>query len=326
MKRFKVLGLCLVAVFALSALIGTASSSALEYSICAKANPKNTGNYTAKNCEAASKVVGTGKYEVMGYEAAETAKLIKKHAFKGKNVGTPKNIIVNPFGEKAGGPKEPAKTEGSTECLKEKPEGTVTGPKTTTWKTKYQKCIGNGVPCNTTGAKAETIETDQLESTLAQLSPTRVGIRVKGLGPGGRLAQYECPLLKINIEVYGEVLAEQTGNNNITNKKTNAVVKGGPLNLQSDLYENESHTEETGKAYFEWGFAFEACVKEELEKGKTKAEAEGACFGKLGPYPGFPAKPITLISVVSGAINAKAPAVQNGVTENKGEAFMISNP
>ena len=181
------------------------------------------------------------------------------------------------------------------------------------------------MPCNTKEQKAETIITDQLESTLADLgkAKTRPGIKVKGLGPGGRLAQYECPTLKINIEVYGEVLAQVNGNDETATKSTEAVVKEGPLALQSDLYVEEAFSEAGGKAFYAWGSLFEACVKSEMEKGKSKAEAEGACFGALGGPPA--GAPTSLISVVTGAINAKAPASQNGVTVNKGEAMLIQS-
>jgi hypothetical protein len=315
MKRFKVLGLCLAAVFALSAIIaGSAAAAPPEYKVCIKAAVKNTGNYSEKTCADSSKVAGTGKYERAEWNKG------KKVAFKGKNVGTPKNIIVNPLDT-------PAKTEGTTECTKEKPEGEVTGPKTTKWTTHYKKCKGNGVPCNTKGAGKEEIVTDGLESTLASLDKgpghKRVGIKVKGLGPGGRLAEYECPETKITVEVFGEVLAEVKGNLNSAAKAQEVAVKGGPLNLQSDLYEEEAFSEEAGKKFFEWGFAFEACVAEEIGKGHSQAEAEGICFGKIGPPPA--PQPISLISVVKGAINAKAPAVQNGVTINKGESMLIED-
>jgi hypothetical protein len=315
MKRLNLVGLCLAAVFALCAMAaGSATASPPEYKTCIKAEPKNTGNYSEKTCSDTSKVAGTGKYERAEWNKG------KKVTFKGKNVGTPKNIIVNPLDT-------PAKTEGTTECTKEKPEGEVTGPKTTKWTTHYKKCKGNGVPCNTTGAGKEEIVTDTLESTLASLDKgpghKRVGIRVKGLGPGGRLAQYECPETKITVEVFGEVLAETKGNLNSAAKSGEVVVKGGPLNLQSDLYEEETNSEEEGKKFFEWGFAFEECVAEQIAKGHTQVQAETICIAKVGPPPA--PQPISLISVVKGAINAKAPAVQNGVTINKGESMLIED-
>jgi len=190
MKRFKVMGLCLAAVFALCAVVAASASAEPTYKTCIKAEPKNSGEYSEKTCATASKVApGTGKYARAEWNAG------KKLTFKAKNIGSPHNNIVNPFGEKGGGEAEPAKIEGTTTCAKEKVEGSVTSPENTTWKTTYKKCEALASKCNTAGEKEGTIVTDQLESTLVRLGKTagsREGIRVKGLGPGGRLAQYEC--------------------------------------------------------------------------------------------------------------------------------------
>jgi len=333
MKRFKVMGLCLVAVFALSALVASAASAALpEYATCSKAEPKNTGNYTGNDCEPATKVAGTGKYEVvLGIAKA------KKTAIKGKNVGTPKNVLVSPvhcstgklvLGSCSGtfepGKEKPASEAGVTECLKEKLTGTVTSAKNTKWKTVYKKCKGEGQPANTTGKKSEEIETDELESTLVYVDAgkTKAGLRVKGLGPGGRLAQYEIKSLGINIEVFGEVVAENNGNFNVAAKTTTAVVGHGPLELQKTLYVEEQFTEEQGKEFYETALALEKCEKGEspFPPGtRTQAECEAPPFNVKFKET----QPVMLISVISGALSAKAPAVQNGTTENKGEDLLV---
>jgi hypothetical protein len=64
MRVTRMLGLAAFVVIAASAMIGVASASAtLTYKECFKTNPKDTGDYTSKECTAASKVSGTGKYE-----------------------------------------------------------------------------------------------------------------------------------------------------------------------------------------------------------------------------------------------------------------------
>lgn len=64
MRVTRMLGLAAFAVLATSAMIGVASASAtLTYKECFKPRPKNTGDYTSKECTAASEVNGTGKYE-----------------------------------------------------------------------------------------------------------------------------------------------------------------------------------------------------------------------------------------------------------------------
>ena len=99
-----------------------------------------------------------GKYEIqLGIAGA------KKTTIKGKNIGTPKNILVSPVHCSSGklvlgacsgtfepGANKPASEAGVTECLKEKVTGNVTSAKNTQWKTVYKKCKGEGQPANTT--------------------------------------------------------------------------------------------------------------------------------------------------------------------------------
>jgi len=323
MKRFKVMGLCLVAAFALSAVLVSSASAKLEYKTCIKALVKNTGNYSEKTCSDASKVAGTGKYERAEWNAG------KKVTFKAKNIGSPHNNIVNPFGEKKGGPSEAAKIEGTTTCAKEKVAGEGTGPTSTTWKTEYKKCEALETKCNTLGQKEGTIITDQLVSVLVNLDATKTspGILVKGLGPetpglGKRLAQYECLNKGLNVEVFGAALAKVSGNLNSAAKATTITVEEGPLKLQSNLYLEGSKTEEQGKAHYEWTFALQACEKGEAPFPPGE-KSQATCEGFIGPdpAPGL----ISLISKVSGAQNAVAPAVQNGVTTQKGESELIED-
>jgi len=334
MKRMRIVGLCLVAVFALSAVIAaSASAAAPEFQVCgkaAKAGKLYTGKYTDKACskEASPTEITEGKKNK--YEREEWSKA-KKKGFKGKNKGTPHNQIVNPFGECNPETEKcetkPAKVEGETECTKEAVVGEVTGPKTETFKTIYTGCsAGEFGACHTAGAseKKAEIKTNGLEGELVFLNAakTEVGLRVKGLGGGGELAQYECAEGLLKVNVFGEVLAKVKGNTDSANKKTVTAVEHGALKMQSQMYIEESHSEEEGKKYFEYGFKFQACVaKLEAELHLSKAEAEAACKGALGAEP---AKPISLVSVISGAKTATAPAVQNGETESKGEAFLIS--
>jgi hypothetical protein len=323
MKRTKILGLCLVAVFAMSALVAASASAGTppEFKVCGKATKVGklyVGKYTEKTCakEASGAEIKEGKknkYERLEY------KLAKKLGFKAKNKGNPHNNIVNPLDE-------PGKIEGTTECTKEAVVGTVTGPKTETWKTIYTHCEAEKAPCNTKGAKTGEIKTEELEATLVFLNKakTEPGLRVKGKGKEGELAQYECDSGGLDVNVYGEVLAKVKGNTNTANKKTTTEVKEGPLAMQSNLFLEESNTEAEGKQYFVWGYAYKACIKEELEKGVPLATAEAACVGKAGGFwKAYPNVPITLISKITGLKEAEAPATQNGVTETTGEAFLI---
>lgn len=325
MKRFKVVGLCLVAVFALCAvMVGSASAASPEYFTCTKAPVKNTGNYSGKECKESEKVAGTGKYERTEWNKG------KKVSFKGKNEGNPHNNIVNPFGpEKKVG--EPGQIEGTTTCEKEKVAGNVTGPKETKWKTEYKKCEALKTKCNTATFKEGTIVTEELESTLVWLDSgkTKAGIRVKGLGPGGRLAQYECLNKGLQVNVYGEILAEVQGNVGAAVKATKDVAAEGPLKLQGTggTYVEESpfgaSSEQAAKGWWEYQEGQLACQagKEPFPPG-THSEAECEVF-LGGPNP-VPVKPIMLESIVSGLQEGDAPGIQNGTSNVKGEAMGIA--
>ncbi len=168
------------------------------------------------------------------------------------------------------------------------------------------------------------IVTQQLESTLVYLNPasTEPGLRVKGLGAKGELAQYECLGGAEDVEVLGEILVKQTGNTESAGSETTDSVQEGPLRLQSNVYEGaeSAQTEEAAKAFFLWGEKFQTCIVEQLEKGaKSQAEAEAICFGIVGPPPAT--KPVMLESLTS---LGTAPTVQNGMTENKGEKEILT--
>jgi len=349
MKRFQVVGLCLAAVFAFSAvMVASASAELPEYKACAKQskNPttkKYEGEYSGKKCGASEKsATKEGKYERVEWNKGKSA----SPSFKGKNEGAPHNNLVDPicptgqFNEtshKCNAPEgsakanEPADIAGTTTCTKEKVEGKITGAKTQTWKTVYGKCEALETPCNTAGKPAGTIETDELESTLVYLGKgkTNPGLRVKGKGVGkkasSRLAQYECLGGVLKVEVYGEVLAKQSGNTNEAEKSVKSKVEEGPLKLQSDLYIEENETEEFAKATFIWGHNFLECVKEGVtEDGESQAMAEGTCFGEVGPYPGFPEPgPKLPVMLESETSLGTAPAVQNGVSNAKGDKEIL---
>jgi len=339
MKRIRIVGLCLVAVFALSALVASSASAALpEYMVCVKASKVGklyTGHYTDKLCSKHATPAEEAAGKTNKYERAEWKKA-KKFKFTGKNVnGTPRNNIVDPFGvNMVKG--EKAQVKGTTTCTSEKVTGEVTGAKTEKWSTEYKGCEGLGTPCNTAGDKSGVIKTEELEGTLVYIkkSTNTPGLRVKGLGKEGLLAQYECANKELQVLVHGEIIAKPEGATNIANKDPKTKAEEGPLAMQSNLYEEEAFTEAQGKEFYEWAFTLEACLKNEepfkMAPYKAALEAanggpapysKAACEAVIGGAPAPP--PVSLISTVSGLDNATAPAVQNGTSEAKGEAFLI---
>jgi hypothetical protein len=308
-----------VAIGALSA--PGASAAGPEFRICskvAKVEHKYHGKYSQNSCatEATGAEQAEGshnKYERMPWTAA------KKQKTKGKGRGVMFRYSVNPLAT-------PAKTEGfSLECTKEKLAGEVTGPKEERWTVAYSHCKRSGVPCQSPGAGKETIVTDQLEGTLVYLDKAHehVGMRVKGLGPGGRVEQWECPAEGLNVEVFGEDLGERSGDINAATGLSQIAFTTGPLNLQEPLYEEEQFSQETGKESLVWEFDFESCVTEETGKGKSLAEAQAACTGKLGPRPGAPDLPLILSDHTLGAVEARTPDLRVGVTESSGEKALL---
>jgi len=344
MKRFTIVGLALVAAFALSAMVvSSAGAVTPTYKSCIKAKVKNTGNYTAKTCSAASKVAGTGKYERGKVTEA------KKKGFKGKLKGTaPHNNLVDPtcphgdFNntkhgcEEADAGKatasEPADIAGTTTCQKEKVTGEQTTETNSEWHTEYSKCEAEESACNTATLKAGDIKTEQLQSTLVELNAaeTEVGLEVSGKGVKGLLAQYECLGGVLDVHVYGKVIAKDTGNFEETGTGTTiAAVHEGPLALQSNTYTGKeaAQTEEDAKAFFIWGEKFEACVKARVEKGEGVEEAEFLCeTGEAGPPEVGPPPASEPVMLTSETSLGTAPAVQNGETENKGsKEILIEN-
>jgi hypothetical protein len=345
MKRLTIVGMCLVAAFAFSAMVvSSAGAVTPTYKSCtktAKVNKKYTGKYTSKVCSSSAKsATNEGEYERGSWTKA------KKPAIKGKLKGTPPhNNLVDPTcphgdfnntshkceaaDEGKATASEPADIAGTTTCQKEKVTGAVTSETNTEWHTEYSKCEAEESACNTAGSKAGDIKTETLQSTLVELNvaETEPGLKVIGKGAKGLLAQYECLGGVLDVHVYGSVLAKTTGNVEETGTGTTiAKVAEGPLALQSNTYANAEagETEEDAKAFFIWGEKFEKCVGERVAKGESTEEAEFLCeTGEAGaPETGPPpaTEPTMLTSETS---LGTAPAVQNGETENKGSKELL---
>jgi hypothetical protein len=88
MKRIRIVGLCVVAVFAFSAVAAASAmaENAPVFARCVKASPKNTGEYTEKACNTHASPAGTGAYSLVTMPAGETV------AVEGKSKST--KIVV----------------------------------------------------------------------------------------------------------------------------------------------------------------------------------------------------------------------------------------
>ncbi len=286
-----------------------------DFKICGKAAKVGAvykGKYLNKTCSvnaSEEEVEKGGKKNDYEGDPISTAKK-KPLAFTGENEATPISEIVDPLDE-------PAKDEGATECTREVVNGEVISATEETWHTVYTGCKADGTACATVGAATGEIRTQTLVGTLVFLNSAKtvVGIRVKPK-VGKLLAQYECVSGAVKVEETGEVLERRDGDVGMASADWEDIAEKGSNGLQKYLYEEEKETSADGKGFFVWGYGFEGCVKEQLEEGRTLGEAEGICFGKLGPFPGYPNSPISIVSILTGSENETAPATQNSITKD----------
>jgi hypothetical protein len=153
MKRMRIMGLCLVAVLASSAIMAaSASAEAPEYGRCI-ATPG--GKYATAACT--TEKAGTNKFE--WFAAFGSAKPLVKTKYKSKAVASSK-IQLEGTGEKLG-----VKTVVS--CTGQESEGTIIGNKeATAEKVVFTGCESSKVGCSTTGAAAGEIQVKDLIGTL----------------------------------------------------------------------------------------------------------------------------------------------------------------
>lgn len=230
MKRIRIAGLCLVAVFAFSAVVAASASAEFpEYKTCIKAVPKNTGNFSDKNCSV--KVGGTGKYELGAWNQG------KKLAFKGKNgVSTLDSYIPeNEATFWTGGT-----IVGTVTCKSAKSAGELTGPKTSTVTVEFKTCASEGKKCTSPAAKSGVIKTKLLTATLGFIEGG-VGSNVDVESGVGKSAEFNCEGLEISTT--GSVIGVNTGNIDTFSKEgtqTFAVNGKGGQQVPFGGFPNES--------------------------------------------------------------------------------------
>ena len=323
-------GVCLVATLGLGALTAPGAGAATpEFQVCAKAVPKKSGKYNNLTCsEAAFVPTGGQLYEREAFPWAHAKKL----GFKDGGHGGTHWKVVNPLGS-GGGPSDPGETVLEPKCKEtrlgpaegSKGEGEMTGPKTVTFRETYKECsvVKEAWKCKGNSNKKAYVVTEELEGTLVYLDAahTRVGLRVKGLGPGGLVMKFDCPAANLTVKVYGEFLTELTGDINSASKAAIVTASLGSLELQSALYEEEAFSESQGKEVLEYDYALESCENGEAPyPAGTKSEAE--CLLLVGPAPSA-APPVTLLAEDSALSHKRLPMAQVSTTTHKGEDFLV---
>lgn len=291
MKRMRILGLALVAVFALAAVVASGASAAPAWYECAKTakNPetkKYTHKYTDKACTTESPG-SEGKYELQ-------PGLAKGKPFKTKGGAATLHVIIPATGKGA----FPGGAHVEVKCTAFKGGGQPGLPnKVSAVKTAFKGCKVLSAPCQS-GAKKGVIETNALAGELVAIEEgSGVGIVLGAeAGPTSPLASFTCTETA-STNVLGSVMAEQTGDINAISKESADVFKVGP-GLGAVEYAPE-HT-------------YEPLVN--IPTHQTG--------GPAGEH--FLVSEITEFEHTEPA--GTLPSGQEGTAGNKGEALMVKNP
>lgn len=248
MKRIRILGLCLVAAFALSIVAASSAVAAPEFFECKKVTG---GKFADKKCSTPGSGK-TAKYELQPGVG-------KGKVFKGK--GGKATLHTPAVG-------------GEVVCGGFKDSGKIATPTTQTGVVSiFTKCVSLGKNCTSPGAGAKKgeIKTKALKGVLGYINKGagKAGVALSAES-GSILAEFNCEGLE--IVVTGSVIGEITPTNTFT-KTSNDIfaVTGGGLQTIT-AFEGEaakSHVLESlvsGSGPFESGQEATAVQKgEELE-------------------------------------------------------------
>jgi hypothetical protein len=234
MRRFKIVGLCLVAAFAFGAIATSAASAAKpEWLDCYKV-AKGTGTYPSKEACA--------KSEKAGEEPREWV-LSKPNLFT--STGGVSKL-------KAGGM--------TVSCESVMNKGEITGPKTGLVLVAFLGCKLSGTFACTSGGSAgsEEIKTSSLHMTLGYIkktAPIEVGVALEGTGTEGSLAEFTCDEGKFTAKVKGSVIGVMTPINEETSNFTLTFAESGGKQAVQKLEKESKDTLEVSlnKGVFEEG-------------------------------------------------------------------------
>jgi hypothetical protein len=188
MKRIRIVGLCLMAVFAMAAVASASASASPSYFECAKVK----GGKFEKGC---GKEGGKG-----GYIRRAPTKLPSKYTEKnGESVLT---VFVPGLG-----------IVGDTKCAKATGKGAIISATTSETTVQFEKCESQGKTCTSEQVKEKKgdITTNLLLGTLVATGEAASGVGVTvGAKSGGESASFNCEGLKIST--VGAVTGEVSGN------------------------------------------------------------------------------------------------------------------
>jgi hypothetical protein len=194
MKRMRILGLALVAVFALAAVVASTAGAQATWTECAKTaknlEGKYTGSFTDKACTLAAspEQVATGKENK--YELKEG--IGKGKAFKTKGGAATLHVIIPATGKGA----FPGGAHVEVKCTSFKGGGQPALPnKVEKVTSAFKGCTVLAAPCQS-GSKKGVIETNALSGEMVDATEeTASGVAVllhAEAGPTAALASFTC--------------------------------------------------------------------------------------------------------------------------------------
>ena len=240
MKRTRIIGLCTIAMFALSMMVvssavaGGENPTGPEYGICIKGGV--TKDFTDANCSI-DPVIRKGK-EKGKYSFVPTTTVpgagVKYTSANGVS-------ILNTLGGR------------EVECSGATDTGEITGPKTDVDTVTFTNCLSEGFSCNSAGDPSGTIKTKELETTIGWVNKAKgeVGTDFAGKG-GGPSAIFGCVFGLVEYEVDGSVIGVTTGNINVMSatstttftetagKQTVEYFEGGPKDTLESTIESKT--------------------------------------------------------------------------------------
>ncbi len=278
MKRMRIAGLCLVAMFAITALSAMAASSAYagEYGVCVKAQKvekKYVGLYTDKNCQTAAseKEVEEGKKNKYEWVSAAGE----------KSTTTTKTAVLS-------------SAAGKITCKKSKGTAEITGAKSDLETVEFEECTLSvtGGKCTSVqeGEKEGNITTFQLETKLidhGEKGPSG-GEPAEGeawtefngeAGNGGLQAEFVCAPGVI-FRTSGTLSGVTTPVNLMESKDTTSFGEGkGEQDLVTEFSENGGISfENTGPNVETAVGTAKGVVAGSKEKGKTEVRTPKAAL------------------------------------------------
>ncbi len=204
MRRMRILGLCLVAMFAFSSMAAASASAVLlhEWKECSKAKKvgkEYTGHYTSKECTLASFVTTGGKYELLEVTKktfTSKSKVSRFYSF------IPSNEAL-PLGGGA--------VAGKIECKTSKDAGEFKNAKLATDTILFSGCTSEGKKCTSAGEPAGSVKTNLLsiKPELGVPLPGKV-LLLTGPAEGNVFAEFNCE--GAEVKVLGALLGLAVGN------------------------------------------------------------------------------------------------------------------